>query len=82
MSCIVIRRGATRRGATVLFFGSLTIYWISTHVHTHLFDSILHSIQIIMSTEEPIKELKSRKDRPTGSTHFGDTDFEEGEVAF
>jgi hypothetical protein len=35
-----------------------------------------------MSTEEPIKELKSRKDRPTGSTHFGDTDFEEGEVAF
>jgi len=30
-----------------------------------------------MSTEEPIKELKSRKDRPTGSTHFGDTDFEE-----
>lgn len=25
--------------------------------------------------EEPVKEVKSRKDRPTGSTHFGDDDF-------
>jgi sodium-dependent phosphate cotransporter len=33
-----------------------------------------------MSTEEPVKpegmaKSRSRKDRPTGSTHFGDTDF-------